>query len=330
MRLGLARATVRLAVRALGIVTLLLVVGCGGKAVYVRSDGVQTAARQAYLDGLVELEAGNYQEAIRYFQQVAASPSYFRYTALASLRVADALFYQEQYARAVEAYQGFIKRFAGNPNIPYAQFRVAECHFRRIPGDWWFMPAAYEKDLSSTRAAYDALSRFLTRYPRHRFAPQADRMRGFAAKRLYEFEAYAADFYEGRDRPRGVAQRLEAALTKFPEQATSEETYLRLARAYADAGDPKGTRSALQRYLVSFPDGARSAEVQSWLDTLGPAPSEGGDEGTAGPSTGGDDDGEDPVDREDPDDGEDPDASDDAAADPGGAAATPGEEDEDE
>lgn len=279
---------------------------CGSKPA-VRPEGIQTEARLGYLRGLVELQDGNYPQAAKAFNEVATSPRYFRYTALASLRVADTLFYQEQYAQAVTAYQSFIKRFAGNPNVPYAEFRIAESHFRRMPGDWWFMPPAHQKDLSTTRSAYDALRGFLARYPRHRFAPEAEVMRGMCAKRLYDHEMYVADFYESRDKPAGVALRLEAALADFPEYALTAEALLRLARAHVAAGNPKGARSALERYLAAFPNGNDVARVRTWLTEL-PEPAEEPVEGEEVPAP---TDGATPPDDDESDDG---------------AAATPPEE----
>ena len=260
------RRRFRVALCVWGLVAL--VAGCGTKKAVVRPAGIQTHARQGYLNGLLELESGNYREAMRHFYAVASSPRYFRYTALASLRAADALFGQEQYAKAIDAYQGFIKQFAGNPNIPYAEFRIAQSHYFRIPGNWWFLPPAYEKDLSTTRSAYDALRRFLIQHDRHRFAPQAVRMRDFCARRLYDYEIYVADFHEGRGKPRGIVQRLESALKQFPDQATTEENYMRLAHAYVELEDGAGTRSALERYLTAFPEGERRAEVDEWLAAL--------------------------------------------------------------
>ena len=263
---------------ALGTLALLVVACAPEKR--IRPTEIRTAVRRNYLKGLVELEDGDDQQAMRLFNEVATSPRHFRYTALASLRAADTLFYQEQYAQAVVAYQGFIKRFAGDPNIPYAEFRIAQSHYERLPGDWFFMPPAYERELATTRSAYDVLSRFLRRYPRHRFAVMARRMHTACAQRLYDNEIYVTDFYEGRDRPRGSAQRLETALERFPELALTEENFLRLARAYVEAEDASGAVSALERFLAHFPEGGRAEEVRGWLEELTAPPEEARDEET--------------------------------------------------
>lgn len=261
----------------LALAAVVLIASCSGSQQAVTGEGPE-AARQRYVNGLRELEGGNYTEAFQQFGTVAASPRYMKLTALASLRAADSLFYQGQYPQALTAYQSFIKRFAGNPNIPYAEFRIAQSHFRRIPSDFFLLPGPHERDLATTRSAYRTLRRFLSRYPRNRFAPQGLVMIEVCARRLYDYEMYAADFYESRDRPRGVAQRLETALADFPRLALTEENLWRLADAYAEIGDAPETRRALERYLSAFPDGERAEEARANLAALEASPAADEDE----------------------------------------------------
>ncbi len=256
--------------RALCLVLLAaVVVGCGGANQTTQPvAGYLDAARRQYVQGLRELQRGNYPEATKHFTAVARSPRYFKYSALAALRIADCQFYQEQYDQAIESYQGFVKQFAGDKNVPYALFRVAQCHFERIPGDWWFMPPAEERDLPVVENAYRALQRFLQRYPHHLFAPQAERLRAFCAERLYDHELYAAKFYEKRGKPLAVAGRLERALEQFPELARTEANLFWLTRAYVKAGDAPRARSACRRYLDTFPGGPRRGDIERTLQTL--------------------------------------------------------------
>jgi outer membrane protein assembly factor BamD len=184
----------------LGVFALALA-GCGAKRQLQGAGSSEVA--QTYLDGLVSLQAGDYNEALRLFQSVATSPRYLSFTALAALRAADSLYYQGLHLQAIEAYRAFLKLHAGNPNVPYAEFRIAQCHFRRMPGSWWFMPPAHERELGSVQSAYAASSRFLSLYPNHRFAPEARNIRAVSAERLYAHEMYAAQFYERRGHPRG-------------------------------------------------------------------------------------------------------------------------------
>ncbi len=253
--------------RCVLVALMVATIGCARKP-QMRGEGVEVQAAQTYLDGLVALQSGDYSEALRHFQTVATSPRYLRFTSLAALRAADTLFYQGFYPQAIDAYRGFLKQFAGNPNVPYAEARIVLAHYRRIPGDWFFMPPAYERELTSVRSAYEAAERFLARYPRHRFAPQVREVRDFCADRLFGHEMYAARFYEKRKKPRGVALRLEAAMQRFPKRAKTEENLFRLARAYSRSEDREGLESALDRYLAVVPDGRRRQRIENWLAEL--------------------------------------------------------------
>ena len=83
----------RTAILLLGLALL----GCASKSTPSAVSGYLDAARRSYQEGLNELQSGNYQEAIKRFTQVARSPRYFKYSALANLRIADSLFYQNLY-----------------------------------------------------------------------------------------------------------------------------------------------------------------------------------------------------------------------------------------
>ena len=77
----------------------------------------------------------------------------------------------------------------------------------------------------------------------------------------------------------GIVQRIESALSQFPDRAGTEENYIRLAQAYADEGDGPATKRSLERCLAAHPEGERNVEVRSWLDALAtpPAPPAGDD-----------------------------------------------------
>ena len=100
-------------------------------------------SREEYLSGLKALETADYAAAMDALQRVARGPSYIVYSPLARLRLADALFYQELYDEAVEGYRGFIETSAGDPNLHYAYFRLAESRVKAIAGDFFQIGRAH-------------------------------------------------------------------------------------------------------------------------------------------------------------------------------------------
>ena len=96
-------------------------------------------------------------------RQAQTTTTYQTWLCLASLRIADTYFAQDQMPNAIEAYRRFIQLHPTHPDVPYAHYRIGLAYYEQLPGDWFFLPPAYEKDLASTGEAEAALARFLER-----------------------------------------------------------------------------------------------------------------------------------------------------------------------
>jgi len=240
--------------------------GCG--TTHTRARSISAEARGRYLEGMDELVSGNYTEAILLFQTVRQSPGYIKYGSLALLRIADALFLQEKYDAAVEKYREFIKQFSGSANVGYARFRIGHAFFEQIPSDWFLAPPVYERQQNVVRHAESALKRFVSLYPTHRLVGKARVMLDASRRMLYEHELYAANFYRRRDKPAGVVLRLEAAFRKFPDLAATEDNFMMLAKAYAQASKLDEAVAMYEAYLDRFPEGDYRDQADESLTVL--------------------------------------------------------------
>ena len=234
----------------------------------VNSDGIQDSSRRTYYEAMQELVDGNYIASTQLFQDVARSPRYVRYAALAKLRIGDALFLQDRYQEATELYRSFVSQYKSDPNQPYARFQVAACYYRRIPSEWFASPPAYEMDQTLTFQAEAELKGFLDTFPASRFAPDARKMQAEVREMLFQSELFAANFYAGRDRWRAVAWRLDRAIDNYPEFGLRESLVWRMADAYAKSGDQAQAAKAYGLYLKSFPDGEHKHEVKARMEKI--------------------------------------------------------------
>ncbi|MFT5430777.1 MAG: outer membrane protein assembly factor BamD [Myxococcota bacterium] len=260
----------RIRAERMAFVCLLVAVAltsCTNASTVRRSPSEQALGR--YSEGMEELLSGNYTEAIGQFHRVVRSPGYVKYAALARLRIGDALFLQEKFDAAIETYRSFLRQYEGNPNSGYAQFRIGHAFFEQIPSGWFLAPPIYERQQTFVKHAATELRRFAQFYPTNRLVPQAQEMLDDCERLLFEHEHFAADFYRNRNKPKGVIIRLERAFRKYPEIAGSdEESYVMLAKAYADTERFDEARAMFASYLERFPDGSFRDQAEESLDAL--------------------------------------------------------------
>lgn len=225
-------------------------------------------ARVSYLEGMQELVDGNNSQALSIFSKIARSPRYVRHAALSKIRMGDALFNDRRFEEAAMAYRSFVAQHGGDPNVPYARFRIAASHFNRIPDGVWFEPPDHERDQTATRSATRELSGFLRAFPTSRFASKAREMLKVATDMLLAHQIYVADFYESRDKPRAVAWRLAHAIKTYPEVAKTPGLVWRMATAYAKADDQADAARSYATYIESFPEGPQVAEAKRRLEVI--------------------------------------------------------------
>lgn len=221
----------------------------------IRTDSITDSARAAYLQGIDSLESGNYLDAISAFQVVAKSPNYVKWAALARLRIADSLYFQEKYAEAVEQYMAYLNQYQGDLNEAYAQYMIAKCWYQQMPTDWFLTPPAYENDISSVQRAREKLEAFVRLYGRSRFLPEARRMLDDVRAMQFAHSDFVARFYEDRDKPAGALVRLQHMRKHFPDLFDTEESWMRLGKANVQVGRAQDALDAYRAYLDRYPSG---------------------------------------------------------------------------
>ncbi len=223
-------------------------------------------SRDEYLAGLKALETADYAAAMDSLQRVARGPSYIVYSPLARLRLADALFYQEQYDEAVEGYRGFIETSAGDPNLHYAYFRLAESRVKAIAGDFFLVPPSDRRDQKRVRAALAALQDFTLRFPDSPYVVEALQMQDKMTSVIASFEMEVARFYMSRSKPLGAVGRLQRLVVDLPSARRLEDARIALVEALAASKDAS-LAAACSSYQEDFPFGkhrSRASRACSW------------------------------------------------------------------
>jgi outer membrane protein assembly factor BamD len=216
------------------------------------------AADALYIDGMQQMHSGNHLEAAQTFANVLKMPAYLTVTATARLRLGDALASQGKYEEAIEVFEGYLRRHEGTRDVAYAAWRVAECHAKMVPEEFWLMPPIREMDLSSADKARYHLERFVRTFPTAPYVAEALRLRDQMLDLELAQHRYVIDFYVKRKQPLGVAWRSHEMMRRFPLRAHTAYDYKRLALAYEELHWRKRARDLQKVIARRWPGTAES------------------------------------------------------------------------
>ncbi|RLA86336.1 MAG: hypothetical protein DRG31_00460 [Deltaproteobacteria bacterium] len=138
--------------------------------------------------------------------------------AKAELKMADCAFLRKEYSEAIERYTEFKKRYPFHPDVPYADFQIAMCHFKQMrPKD---------RDQEPTREALRAFEEVLQKYPDTIFAEKAHQKIALCKRRLAEHEIYVGKFYLRKGKYRAAFGRFLSAWQLKGSGKEDEALYL--------------------------------------------------------------------------------------------------------
>jgi outer membrane protein assembly factor BamD len=252
------------------VLSLLLLVGCAGsdaaKSKLPRT--YSNTARQLYEEAMRAYQKGNYQEAISGFTLVKRRFPFSEFAPLSDLRIADTQFKREQFLEAIDGYKLFIKFRPTNENVPYAQYMIARSYLSQGPEDWWFLPPAYEKDLSPVQDAVKEVRKFLKQYPGSGLVPKARELLKQCERKLADYELYVARFYADRGKWMAASMRLSYIVEQFETLATDEEVLFLLGNAYVRLRQKDKAKVVFAKLSSTHPQTRHRDEVERALKNL--------------------------------------------------------------
>ncbi len=223
---------------------------------------------QNYQNGVDELKAKNYAEAIRFFDYVKAKYPFSPVSVSADLRLADVKFAQQRWTEAAAAYEDFVKEHPSSNEIELAQFRAGVAHWKASPGDFFLLPPAQEKDLAETDKAVVLLRDFLKQHPTSQFAGEARDTLAKAEALVARREMYAGDFYFRQGYWAGAANRYKGLADNYPATRLAEPALFKLSQSYARLNENYQARQALQRLITQHPSSPYRVPAERLLEKL--------------------------------------------------------------
>ena len=214
------------------IIFILLLNSCSGNPEKVESiieeDNLDRQMMSAYRQGLDALKKGDVYFAAKKFNEAELLYPQSEWAAKAILMASYGYFSQAYYSSASDELKRFIKKYPKDPNLDYAYYLLAMCHYESIVDE--------KKDLKPLLDAKDAFNLVIQKFPLTDFALDAKYKLGLINDLLAAKEMYIAMHYIKKERWVAAINRLKVIVNQYDTTIYIEEALHRLVEVHYKIG----------------------------------------------------------------------------------------------
>jgi outer membrane protein assembly factor BamD len=242
--------------RSLAALVVLLALGGCGLLPESKDETAGWSAQRLYGEAKDEMNARNYEKAIKLLEQLEARYPYGRFAQQAQLDVAYAYWKSGERASAVGAADRFIKLYPNHPNVDYAYYLKGLVNFNENQGllSVFDNPDMTERDPKSTRDSFEAFRELVTRFPDSKYAEDSAARMRYQVNALAQNEVHVARYYMKRAAYVAAANRAQYAVQNYAQAPAVEEALFIMVKAY-DALGMDELRDAADRVMrKNFPE----------------------------------------------------------------------------
>ncbi len=246
--------------RSVAIIACLLLFGCG---LADQDETASWSATKLYTEAKDQLNAGNYQQAIKYYEKLEARFPYGRYAQQAQLELGYAYFKDGDSPGAVAAADRFIKLHPNHPNVDYAYYLKGIIWFNEDQGilGKFADQDPTERDPKAARDSFDAFKELAQRYPDSQYTPDAIQRMNWLVNALASHEVHVSRYYYTRGAYVAAANRAQFALQNYPQAPATEEALYLMVKSYDALGLTDLRNDANRVMKKNFPESRYLADT---------------------------------------------------------------------
>jgi outer membrane protein assembly factor BamD len=196
------------------------------------------SADRLYNEAKSELNDGNYNQAIKYYEKLEARFPYGRFAQQAQIEVAYAYYRSGEVESAVAACDRFIKLHPNHPNVDYAYYLKGLVNFNEDQGILGYVSDQdmTERDPRAARDSFEAFKELVNRFPDSKYTPDSVARMKYLVNALASHEVHVARYYVKRSAWVAAANRAQYALQTYPNAPATEEALFIMVRSYDALG----------------------------------------------------------------------------------------------
>ena len=198
-----------------------------------------------YNDAAQKLDAGNYLEAARLFDDVERQYPYSQWATKAQLMAGYAHYKNLRYDEAIIALERFIELHPADENVSYAWYLKALCFYEQITD--------VRRDQAMTELALNNLRQVVTRFPESKYAKDAALKIDLTMDHLAGKEMEIGRYYLFRKKYHAAINRFQKVAADYQTTTHVPEALHRLTEAYLALGIPEEARRVASVLGHNFP-----------------------------------------------------------------------------
>ena len=214
------------------VIFILLLHSCSGNPEKVESvieeEDLDLQMIAAYSEGIKALEKGDVYFAAKKFNEAELLYPQSDWAAKAILMASYGYFSQAYYGSATDELKRFIKKYPKDPNLDYAYYLLAMCHYESIVDE--------KKDLKPLLNAKKSFNLVIEKFPLTDFAIDAKYKLGLINDLLAAKEMYIARHYIKREKWIAAINRLKVIVDQYDTTIYIEEALHRLVEIHYKIG----------------------------------------------------------------------------------------------
>jgi len=218
------------------LLAALLLSGCA--AFRDTDETVDWSQQKLFTEATDEMDAANYEKAIKYYEILESRYPFGKYAHQAQLNVAYAYYRFQEPESALAAADRFIKLHPNHPATAYAYYLRGLINFNRSLGflDRFLPTDTSQRDPGATLDSYKDFGEVVTRFPNSEYAEDSLQRMIYLRNNLARHEVNVARYYIRRGAFLAAANRAEYVVQNYERTPALRDALELMITAYTELG----------------------------------------------------------------------------------------------
>ena len=236
------------------VIMALFLSACGSLNTEKSDETKSWSASKLYSEAKGELNGGNYEKAIKYFEKLESRYPFGSFAQQAQMEVAYAYYRQNDQAQALAAVERFIRLHPNHPSVDYMYYLRGLANFNDKKGLFDFISNQdlTERDPKAARDAFEAFRQLIERFPNSKYASDASDRLKYLANAMAQYEIHVAHYYFKRGAYLAAINRAQTVLRDYAGSPFNQEALRIQIRSYDELGMQDLRDDAERVYALNY------------------------------------------------------------------------------